>query len=274
MLALAFVPPLRSGLAQRLDLAGVALATAGLGGVVFGLIEGERYGWATVAGPIVAGVALLVAFVLLQRRREAPLMPLALFRVRNFAVGNAAGFVFQLGMIGVMFALVLYLQLARGYSALETGLVLLPGAVLTAAGSAYAGRLSDRFGGRYVAASGVSSTIRQAGGVVGTAVLGVLLSARLSSALRAEAGERAGLLPEPLRARFVEDSAAAARHYSPPAPPGGLDPATAALYERVTAETFAAGFVTALHTALVACAVVLVAAAVLCLLFSPPGSRR
>ncbi|MGW3352522.1 DHA2 family efflux MFS transporter permease subunit [Nonomuraea rubra] len=334
VLALAFVPPLRSGRAQRLDLAGVALATAGLGGVVFGLIEGERYGWATVTGPIVAGVALLVAFVLLQRRREAPLMPLALFRVRNFAVGNAAGFVFQLGMIGIMFALVLYLQLARGYSALETGLVLLPGAVLTAAGSAYAGRLSDRFGGRYVAASGiallaagllvlaamtgpaggawsllpglavigaasgatftplqqatmdgvdprlagaasgVSSTIRQAGGVVGTAVLGVLLSARLSSALRAEAGERAGLLPEPLRARFVEDSAAAARHYSPPAPPGGLDPATAALYERVTAETFAAGFVTALHTALVACAVVLVAAAVLCLLFSPPGSRR
>jgi len=232
-------------------------------------------------------------------------------------------------MIGIMFVLVLYLQMARGYTALETGLVVLPNAVLTAAGSAYAGRLADRFGGRYIlaagpallaagllvlvamtgptgsawtllpgllvigiasgatyaplqqatmdgvdprlagAASGVSGTIRQVGGVLGTAMLGALLSARLSATLHSEAEKRAGQLPEDLRARFVDDSTAAAQNYSPPTPPGGLSPATAGLYERVTADTFAAGFVHAMQTTLVACAVVLVAAALMCFLFSP-----
>src|SRR5262249_12505269 len=225
------------------------------------------YDWGTVAGPlgitsvIVAGVVLLAVFVLWQRRqRDEPLMPPALFGTRNFAVGNGVGVVFQLGMIRIMFVLVLYLQMARGYSALETGLVVSPNAVLTAVGSAYAGRLSDRFGGKYIlmagmtllaigllvlvatagptssawdllpglaiigiaggatsaprqratmegvdprlagAASGVSSTPRQIGGVLGTAVLGALLSARLSSTLRGEAEKRAGRLPENLRA--------------------------------------------------------------------------
>ena len=336
VLALRFAPPMRSGRTHRLDLVGVVLATAGLSGIVFGLIEGERYDWGTVTGPvtiasvIALGVVLLAVFVLWQhRRRDEPLMPLALFSVRNFAVGNGVGFVFQLGMIGIMFVLVLYLQMARGYSALETGLVVLPNAVLTAAGSAYAGRLSDKFGGKYIlmagmtllavgllvlvamtgptssawnllpglviigiasgatfaplqqatmdgvdprlagAASGVSSTIRQVGGVLGTAVLGVLLSARLSVALHSEAENRAGQLPEDLRARFVDNSAAAARHYSPPTPPGGLSPATTSLYERLIADTFATGFVHAMQTTLVACAMVLVAAALLCFLFSP-----
>ncbi|MFK4189411.1 DHA2 family efflux MFS transporter permease subunit [Streptomyces sparsogenes] len=336
VLALTFTPAMRSGRTHRLDLVGVALATAGLSGVVFGLIEGERYHWGTIAGPIGipsvlgAGVALLVLFVLWQhRQREEPLMPLALFGARNFAVGNWVGFVFQLGMIGIMFVLVLYLQMARGYSALETGLVVLPHAVLTAAGSAYAGRLSDRFGGKYVlmagmtllaigllvlvamirptsgvwsllpgltiigiasgatfaplqqatmdgvdprlagAASGVSSTTRQIGGVLGTAVLGVLLSARLSSTLRGEAEKRAGRLPEALRARFVDDSAAAGQRFRPLPVPDGLSPAATRLYERLTEDAFAAGFAGAMRTILVGCAVVLVVATGFCSLFGP-----
>ncbi|MGI5341425.1 DHA2 family efflux MFS transporter permease subunit [Streptomyces sp. CA-181903] len=344
VLALAFVPPMRSGSTHRLDLVGVVLATAGLGGIVFGLIEGERYRWGGIAGPIsvtsliVSGVVLLAVFMVWQyRQRGEPLMPPALFRVRNFVVGNGVGFVFQLGMIGIMFVVTLYLQMARGYTALETGLVVLPNAVLTAVGSAYAGRLSDRFGGKYVlvagltllaagllvlvgmadpagsawnllpglviigiaggatfaplqqatmdgmdprlagAASGVSGTTRQIGGVLGTAVLGALLSARLSSTLRGAAGKHAGRLPENLRARFIGDSVASARHYGPPAPPSGLDPATAGLYERVTADTFAVGFAGAMQTVLVACALGLVAAAALCFLFSPhrkPAAER
>jgi EmrB/QacA subfamily drug resistance transporter len=95
MLALTVAPPMRPYRRHRLDLPGVALATAGLSGIVFGLIEGERYDWGTIAGPItitsviVAGVALLAAFLVRQhRQREEPLMPLALFGARNFAVGN------------------------------------------------------------------------------------------------------------------------------------------------------------------------------------------
>ncbi|TMS00006.1 DHA2 family efflux MFS transporter permease subunit [Nonomuraea basaltis] len=341
VLALTFAPPIRSGRQHRLDLVGVALATAGLSGIVFGLIEGERYDWGTITGPIsiasviVAGVALLAVFVLWQhRQRDEPLMPLALFSTRNFAVGNGVGFVFQLGMIGIMFVLVLYLQMARGYSALETGLVVLPNAVLTAVGSAYAGRLSDKFGGKYIlmtgmtllavgllmlvarvgpastvwsllpgltiigiasgatfaplqqatmdgidprpagAASGVSSTTRQIGGVLGTAVLGALLSARLTSTLQSEAEKRAGQLPENLRIQFIDNSTAAAQNYSPPTPPDGLNPATTGLYERVTADTFATGFVIAMQTAFVACAAVLVAAALFCFLFSPHKKPR
>ncbi|EXU63597.1 hypothetical protein Z951_35345 [Streptomyces sp. PRh5] len=221
-----FAPPVRSERRHRLDLVGVALATAGLSGVVFGLIEGERYDRGGIAGPIsitsviVAGVALLTVFVLRQhRQRDEPLMPLSLFRARNFAVGNWVGFVFQLGMIGIMFVLVLYLQMARGYSALETGLVVLPNAVLTAVGSMYAGRLSDTFGAKYILLTGMTLL------AVGLLVLVAMV--------------------------------------------GGLSAATTGLYERVTADRFATGFVNAMQTALVACAVVLVTAALCCFLFSP-----
>ncbi|NIH83491.1 MFS transporter [Amycolatopsis granulosa] len=119
------------------------------------------------------------------------------------------------------------------------------------------------------AASGVSSTTRQIGGVLGTAVVGVLLSARLSSALHSEAGKRAAQLPEDLRGQFIGDSAAAAHHFGPPVSPGGLDPATAGLYERIAADTFATGFVHAMQFTFLVCAMALVTAALLCFLFPP-----
>jgi predicted MFS family arabinose efflux permease len=125
---------------------------------VFGLIEGERYNWHTAITALIAGGVLLLAlFVGWQHlQRGEPLMPLSLFTGRNFLVGNGIGFVFQLGMIAIAFVLVLYLQMALGYSALETALVLLPNAVLTAVGSAYAGRLSDRVGGKRVLLTGMT----------------------------------------------------------------------------------------------------------------------
>ncbi|WP_433477707.1 DHA2 family efflux MFS transporter permease subunit [Spirillospora sp. CA-142024] len=337
VLTLRYVPAMRTGRTHRLDLTGVALATAGVAGIVFGLIEGERYGWGTIAGPIsiasviVAGFVLLGLFVVWQHaQRGEPLMPLSLFAGRAFAVGNWVGFVFQLGMIGIAFVLVLYLQMARGYSPLQTGLVMLPGAVLTAIGSAYAGRLSDKIGGRFVlmagmtllaagllvlalmagpdsgaghllpgliiigvasgatfaplqqatmdgvdprlagAASGVSGTTRQIGGVLGTAVLGAVLSTRLSSALHDEAVGRASRLPADLRTEFIENTAAGAQRFSPPAPPDGLTPANTALFERLGKEAFAAGFADAMHITLLASAAVLVLAALCCLLFRTP----
>jgi MFS family permease len=138
----------------------VGLATAGLGGIVFGLIEGERLGWGTtIAASIVAGIVLVALFVGWQHvQRREPLMPLELFTAeRSFPLGNAIGFVFQLGMISIALVLVLYLQNVLGYSPLQTALVLLPGAVLTAIGSAYAGRLSDRVGGKGVLAAGLAA---------------------------------------------------------------------------------------------------------------------
>ncbi|GAA2399181.1 DHA2 family efflux MFS transporter permease subunit [Actinomadura vinacea] len=336
VLTLLHAPAMRSGRTHRLDLTGVALATAGVAGIVFGLIEGERYDWGTVTGPIsitsiiVAGSVLLGLFVVWQHlQRGEPLMPLSLFTGRDFAVGNWVGFVFQLGMIGIAFVLVLYLQTARGYSPLQTGLVLLPNAVLTAIGSAYAGRLSDKIGGKYVlmagmtllaagllvlvlmagprssawhllpgliiiglasgatfaplqqctmagvdprlagAASGVSSTTRQIGGVLGTAVLGAVLSAGLGSALRDEAAKQAGRLPAHLRTQFIENTTSGAHRFSPPTPPDGLTPTNTALFERLGQEAFAAGFVDAMQTALLASAAALVVATLFCFFFTP-----
>jgi EmrB/QacA subfamily drug resistance transporter len=328
VLAVVFVPDLRPRRGHRLDLVGVGLATAGLGAVVFGLIEGERYGWGrSITVIIVAGVVLVALFVGWQRVRHhrEPLMPLQLFTAeRNFPVGNAIGFAFQLGMIGIALVLVLYLQTVLGYSPLQAGLVLLPGAVLTAIGSAYAGRLSDRIGGKVVlvaglavlalglvvlvltagprtgawqlmpalviigvasgatfaplqqvtmagvephlagAAAGVAGTTRQFGGVLGTAVLGAVLSSSLGSAVRREAETQAGLLPAELRASFVESTVAGGRLFSPPSAPAGLPAADAALFERVGHEAFAAGYVGAMQVTLLVSAAALVVAALLC----------
>ncbi|CAL9327104.1 DHA2 family efflux MFS transporter permease subunit [Streptomyces sp. SudanB182_2057] len=337
LLTLRYVPVMRSGRGHNLDLIGVALATAGLTGIVFGLIEGERYDWGTISGPIsigsviTAGVILVILFVLWQHRQKKsePLMPLGLFQARNFSVGNGVGFVFQLGMIGIAFVLVLYLQTARGYSALETGLVMLPNAVLTAVGSTYAGRLSDKFGGKYVlmagltllsvgllvlvattgphgsawsllpgliiigiasgatfaplqqatmdgvnpqlagAASGVSNTTRQIGGVLGTAVLGALLSARLNAALPDAAARQAAQLPSDLRDTFVA-AAGSTEHFSPPSPPAGLSAGETALFERLGNEAFTTSFTSAMHTTFLVSAAVLIAATAFCGLFTTP----
>ncbi|MFE3160797.1 MFS transporter [Streptomyces sp. NPDC059221] len=336
VLALRYVPSLRSGRTHHLDLVGVALVTVGLTSIVFGLIEGERYDWGTISGlvsigsVIAVGVVLLVLFVFWQhRQKREPLMPLALFKIRNFSVGNWVGFIFQLGMIGIAFVLVLYLQMARGYSPLETGLVMLPNAILTAVGSTYAGRLSDKFGGKYVltaglalltagllvlvattgphssawsllpgliiigiasgatfaplqqatmdgvslqlagAASGVSNTTRQIGGVLGTAVLGALLSARLNSTLQNEGEKRAAQLPSHLRDEFMATTSSA-EHFSPPSPPTGLNAGDTGLLERLGHEAFTTSFTSAMHTALLASATVLIVATVFCGLFTRP----
>ncbi|WP_272497280.1 MFS transporter [Actinomadura terrae] len=165
MLARVFIPDAHPRRVHKLDLTGVALVTTGLSCLVFALIEGQRYNWGSICGPInitsliTTGVLLILLFVIWQRvQRGEPLMPWELFTSeRNFPSGNWIGFVFQFGMIGISLVLVLYLQLARGYSPLQTGLFLLPNAVLTAAGSAFAGRLSDRIGGRRVLMAGLTA---------------------------------------------------------------------------------------------------------------------
>jgi EmrB/QacA subfamily drug resistance transporter len=113
---------------EGFDIPGVALSTLGLGGPVFALIEQPTYGWTDplVLIPLCAGVVCFAAFIVRETTARAPMLPLALFRVRNFAVANAATLATYAGLIGSSFFLTLYLQQVGGYSALAAGLAGVP----------------------------------------------------------------------------------------------------------------------------------------------------
>jgi len=128
--ALAIVPDLRPGRRHRLDLLGVALATAGLFCLVFGLIEGQRYDWGTVTGALTipeiigAGVALLLVFLVTQALRQGrePLLPFAVFRDRNFTVMGLVLCAMGFAVVGLYLPLTIYYQSVLGLSAIAAGL--------------------------------------------------------------------------------------------------------------------------------------------------------
>jgi Na+/melibiose symporter-like transporter len=107
-----------------------------------------------VWGTGLAGLALLGAFLVHERRTPAPMLPLGLFRRRNFAVGNAQTFAMYGGLGVTFFFLVLFLQQVAGYDALQAGLALMPSTLVMFALSKRAGRLADRFGPRLFMGAG------------------------------------------------------------------------------------------------------------------------
>ena len=136
----------------RLDLGGAALVTLAMGLLVYPLIQGREAGWpAWTFVSIGASALALAAFVVLERRRErerkSPLVTMSLFRKRAFSAGLASALVFFAGMIGLMLTFSLYLQLGQGFSAIHTGLTLIPWSLGTAVGAGLgAGLLGPRFG--------------------------------------------------------------------------------------------------------------------------------
>ncbi len=153
----------------RVDVVGATLAALGLAGPTLALIEQPRLGWADplVALPLVAGVVLFAAFIRWERRRRDPMLPLSLFGVRNFAVGNVETFTMYAGLGVVFFFLVIYLQQVGGYDALEAGLATLPSTIIMFLLSKRFGALADRYGARafmgfgpLVAASGLLLFLR------------------------------------------------------------------------------------------------------------------
>jgi EmrB/QacA subfamily drug resistance transporter len=163
VLTLWLVPDLRPGRRHRLDLRGVALATAGLTALSFGLIEGQRYDWGQiwsfVSIPLllVAGVVLLVAFALDQARSQdgEPLVPFTLLRDRSFALMTVVGACVHVGLIGFFLPFTLYLQSVEELSALQAGLVAAPSSVVAMLISPLVGRLVDRGLAREALVSGL-----------------------------------------------------------------------------------------------------------------------
>jgi EmrB/QacA subfamily drug resistance transporter len=140
----------REGADRRIDVSGALLCGLGLAGAVFALTEQPDRGWGdpVVLGPLLAGAALIAAFVVHVRRSDHPLVPPAIFRSRNFSVGNVATFSIYGGLGAATFFVTIFLQQIAGWSAVAAGLSLLPVTVVMWALSSRFGALSARIGPR------------------------------------------------------------------------------------------------------------------------------
>jgi EmrB/QacA subfamily drug resistance transporter len=146
----------RTGPRPRIDVVGGGLCVLGLLGPVFALIEEPKHGFGDplILLPLVAGVALLAAFVWWERHTPAPMLPLGLFSRRNFSVANLETLTVYAGLSTLTFFLVLFVQQLAGYSALRSGLALLPITAVMFVLSPRVGRLSMRLGPRLFMGAG------------------------------------------------------------------------------------------------------------------------
>ncbi len=169
VLVLAAVPAGGHRVARRVDWVGAALCALGLAGLVFGLIEQPRYGWADarIILALVIGAVLLATFLVWERRSSEPMLKLELFARRNFTVANIETLTMYAGLSILFFFLVIYLQQVAGYSALRSGLTTLPVTIMMFLLSRRFGMLADRFGprlfmgfGPLIAAAGILLLLR------------------------------------------------------------------------------------------------------------------
>ncbi|PVW05349.1 MFS transporter [Microbacterium sp. Gd 4-13] len=143
---------------HRFDILGVILSAIALFLIVFGLQEGEHYDWAGwVWAMIAAGVVVLAVFIWTQARTKAePLVPLALFRERNFSVSNLAITTVGFTVTSMTLPLFFFIQLARGLTPTQSALLLIPMAVLSGVLAPFAGRLLDRTDPRFLLVPGLA----------------------------------------------------------------------------------------------------------------------
>jgi EmrB/QacA subfamily drug resistance transporter len=134
----------------QLDLPGLGLASAGLLGLVYGLIRAQSLGWTSseVVTTLAVGVALLVAFVLWELRAAHPMLPMGFFKARAFSVTNAVSVTMYFGTFGSIFFITQFLQYVLGYSPLQAGVRMLTWTGATMLVAPIAGVLSERFGSR------------------------------------------------------------------------------------------------------------------------------
>jgi EmrB/QacA subfamily drug resistance transporter len=146
------------GPASRLDLPGLALASAGLFGLVWGLVNGNGDGWTSpqIVASLGLGAVLTAAFVAWELRAPAPMLPMRFFRNRAFAAANGASLLMYFGMFGSIFLLAQFLQTVQGHSPLGAGLRILPWTAMPMIVAPIAGALSDRIGGRPLMAGGLA----------------------------------------------------------------------------------------------------------------------
>ncbi len=149
-------PEARATARPPVDWPGAILCAVGLAGPVYGLVSQPQEGWSSpqVAVPILGGLAVFAAFLVREARTAHPMLPLGLFRRRNFAVGNLQTLSMYGGLSITFFFLVLYLQQVAGYEALQAGIATLPTTVVMFLFSKRFGALADRIGPRLLMGGG------------------------------------------------------------------------------------------------------------------------
>jgi EmrB/QacA subfamily drug resistance transporter len=137
---------------RHIDLPGVVVISVALFCLTYALVEGQKYGWTsfTILALFAVAAIGLIAFVFMQLKTKIPLAQLRLFKNRTFAAGNIVGLVINFGLIGIVFLLVLYLQIVLKLSALSAGLWILPFPLGIIVAAPFAGRLTDKLGGRWI----------------------------------------------------------------------------------------------------------------------------
>ncbi|WP_264173459.1 MFS transporter [Burkholderia cenocepacia] len=187
------VAPAAVDRSRQFDWGGQAAAIVAIGALIGTLIEGPSLGWrsAPIVGGAVASVVAWIAFIAIEARRHAPMLPLAFFRNRLFAgstfVSMASAFVFY----GLLFVLSLFYRQVRGASPLDTGLAFLPMTAMVALGGLSSGRIVARFGARgtMCAAFGLYAT-----GALGMTTIGATTPAWLAVAPMLAIGFASGFI--------------------------------------------------------------------------------
>lgn len=161
ILALRNVPALSTH-PHRFDIPGVVLSAVGLFLLVFGIQEGEIYNWGTIAGPvsvwglIIAGLAVLALFVVWQRfNKGEPLLPLALFRDRNFSLANIGITTVGFTVTAFSLPLIFYYQLVRGLTPTQSALMMVPMALISGGLAPVVGKVIDRVNPKFITAAGL-----------------------------------------------------------------------------------------------------------------------
>ena len=146
------------GASSRLDLPGLGLVSAGLFGIVWGLIRGNAEGWASpqIVGALAVGLALVAAFVVWETRTDHPMLPMRFFRSAAFSLANAASLFMYFGMFGSIFLLAQFFQTVQGYSPLASGLRILPWTLAPMFIAPIAGALSDRIPAKAIIGTGLA----------------------------------------------------------------------------------------------------------------------
>ncbi|WP_458123893.1 DHA2 family efflux MFS transporter permease subunit [Paenibacillus sp. Z3-2] len=156
ILCIKFLPDTDRGRTPALDLLGMILAPIAFSMLAYGVSEGGT-SWTsatTLTGVIVGGVALIL-FIIVELRHQNPLLELRVFKSSDFSRGIVLAWVSQVALFGAMILIPLYLQQIKGYTALETGLILLPQALASGVGMPLGGRLFDKIGARPLAFVGL-----------------------------------------------------------------------------------------------------------------------